>query len=401
MSAVSARPIDMWRPDDLLSNIELDPKNCFHMSFSTSRSWCILFSSENEKHLDFIRKIAKKCDGERFSTGTYHPKGLERYKISDREFRDLFEIYLEAQKEHSLYIPSHLFHLVLKHLMNLTGEETLNYYKSINHRVTSLEDYIESATKNENALQAMSIAHYISQNENRQEREKISSMTLKWICLSANWIKYHINFDPEHRFVSEWIDLRPIFRAIHGINRVDFFEHRELRKAAKNIDWICLRPVPEGISPEIAARIGKFLGDVQTISILNIDQENDGKEVENQMTARVFRPITEGIRRNPNLERIYLRNISLENKGICELIQAIETNSKSKVKFINLIDCRMTDKSVPPLLKLMKQRSIIVDVSKNILSADLNKKIEKQNQENENYWEDLISKEIREEKKEK
>lgn len=113
---------------------------------------------------------------------------------------------------------------------------------------------------------------------------------------------------------------------------------------------------------------GVFLSKAKYLKTLEFSYIAEGSYIEPTQAA----VLASGLSKNTTLKNLLLCDQDIKDEGLLAILDALKQNPKSKLKYINLSCCKLTNVSAKALLAHIKENNSLLDVSlfKNRISND-------------------------------
>lgn len=271
------------------------------------------------------------------------------YELPAEKSRIFFQAIQQLQESGSnVCILNRLFHNLLSSLQEkqyITASEAGSIEAAIKTSMT-LQEYQNETIELRDASRAISLAHYYRNTQNAR--------ALYWLHCAALYLQ------DKGGVLQQYVDLQEFLKELNVVSDLELFHPggEELAEAAAkcpSITQIFFDDDYINYDQKSAQGIGKFLKESTSIKQVTLKGSKNGKD----LTSDSIAPIADALRSNTSIVKLDLARTKIQDAGVLQIVQAIESNTQSVLSVLNFYSCGMTDASAKDLLRLVKQREHI------------------------------------------
>lgn len=320
--------------------------------------------------LELVNKIKEKI--KLYQIPRSYDRNSGYYEIPADHNSIFFDAIKELQGVESRFnVPSRMFHILLgklqkhEHISIAKREEIERDIQTCQ----TLDDYKKEAEYESDLKKIISVALYYRNKKSKSSLRR----SLYWLCKAQSCLS--------ETSIAELIDLESFVDQYEKIttSTVFYSHYKDIANAfSKSQSLISLQFASDTeYTLELAEGIGSFISQTNSVQIMDLSSVWSCSRCY-KLDHRTIEPIAEALKINTSIIEINFADTSIGDKGLKLLLEAIRSNSKTKIKYLNLFSCGLTNESAKILLEFIKDKEQIrrVNISCNrSISKELNKEV--------------------------
>ncbi|MBA2728287.1 MAG: hypothetical protein H0U49_08975 [Parachlamydiaceae bacterium] len=296
---------------------------------------------------------------------------LVSYEIDAKDAEYALKALTKLQSEHSnMWIPLRIIHSLLGSLQedNYITPTAAKDIEAQQHLKWTLHEYEGVATEYRDVEKALTLAHYY--NNSNIGYGDISSFLADD---NLYWLLQAFVYSGKRNF-GQLIDLEAFFKNIYFVNTapsfktsVDVFKDNAvdiLEAMARSGALKMLKFSPyTHYTREVSERIGNLLKKTTSIHAVALKSTYSARAW-TKLNSETITPIVDALKTNTSIMELHLSAMELGDIGILKIIDGIKSNPNSKLAYLFLDDCGMTNISGKVITEVLKNGSTALKIVK-------------------------------------